>query len=153
MSDHILEVRTLRHNDGSVSMMYRIGTRPWVDVSSFEETVSRQREDGRWTLIETARTWQSKESIEAMEEYAREMKSALGDPHGREPAPKYHCDHCGRPCGDFAGGHGAAGDGRGGTVHLCHPNEKGRPDCYRRVTVFGERLGRPGPLKSWEMRS
>lgn len=177
MTDHILEVRTRRHNDGSVSMAYRIGTKPWVDIAYFEESVSRERPDGRWVGSETTRKWQSRESIEemeerraeAMEEYTREMKSMSDEQFRREraaswpepepapnmssAAPKYHCDHCGRPCGDFAGGHGAAGDGRGGTVHLCHPNEKGRPDCYRRVTVFGEQLGRPGPLKSWEMRS
>jgi len=54
------------------------------------------------------------------------------------------CDHCGRTCGDFAGGHSTISkivDGQWTTYDLCHPNEAGRPDCYHLVTVWGEELG------------
>jgi len=50
------------------------------------------------------------------------------------------CDHCGRICGDFRGGHGSLTKG-GATFHFCHPNELDRPDCYRLVTVFHEPIG------------
>ena len=54
----------------------------------------------------------------------------------------YTCAHCGQTCGDYAGGYGGVnyGDLRG-TIPLCHPNEPGRPDCYRRVSVWRENLG------------
>ena len=52
------------------------------------------------------------------------------------------CDHCGRICGDFAGGYSSvSGALWGGTFQLCHPNEEGRPDCYRLVTVYRETIG------------
>jgi hypothetical protein len=41
------------------------------------------------------------------------------------------CSHCGRPCGDMAGGWGSING-----EPLCHPNEENRPDCYRLVTVY-----------------
>lgn len=46
------------------------------------------------------------------------------------------CAHCGRVCGDFAGGYAAVNN-----KHVCHPNAHGRPDCYRLVTVYHEPIG------------
>jgi hypothetical protein len=46
-----------------------------------------------------------------------------------------NCGHCGRVMGDYAGGYAAVGD-----TKLCHPNEPGRPDCYRLVTAHGHKL-------------
>ena len=40
------------------------------------------------------------------------------------------CAHCGRICGDYAGGYGSVNG-----YQVCHPNEADRPDCYRLVTV------------------
>jgi hypothetical protein len=55
------------------------------------------------------------------------------------------CDHCGRPAGDFDGGGSGMSvlDGNGNSVsyRFCHPNAKGRPDCYRLVTERGEKIG------------
>jgi hypothetical protein len=52
------------------------------------------------------------------------------------------CAHCGRPCGDYAGGHGSVWHvNEKRATHLCHPNASGRPDCYHLVTVHGEELG------------
>lgn len=57
------------------------------------------------------------------------------------------CDHCGRVCGDLAGGHGTVSglkyspEGLKRTFHLCHPNEPNRPDCYHLVTTGREQLG------------
>ena len=51
------------------------------------------------------------------------------------------CAHCGQACGDYAGGHAGVTDAAGDLVPVCHPNDPGRPDCYRRVSVFGELLG------------
>lgn len=48
----------------------------------------------------------------------------------------YTCGHCGRVCGDSAGGYGSVNN-----VHLCHPNAHNRPDCYRLVTVYHRPLG------------
>jgi hypothetical protein len=46
------------------------------------------------------------------------------------------CAHCGRICGDSAGGYGSIlGE------QVCHPNKSDRPDCNRLVTVYGETLG------------
>lgn len=45
------------------------------------------------------------------------------------PAPT-RCVHCGRVCGTFKGGYAGVGG-----AALCHPNEKGRPDCYVMVTT------------------
>lgn len=42
------------------------------------------------------------------------------------------CAHCGRACGDMAGGSGNVN-----SMPVCHPNEQGRPDCYRLITVHG----------------
>ena len=41
------------------------------------------------------------------------------------------CAHCRRKCDDFAGGYA-----RVDNKPLCHPNAKGRPDCYHLVTVW-----------------
>lgn len=46
-----------------------------------------------------------------------------------DPQP---CAHCGRPCGDTAGGCGSIN----GTM-VCHPNQPGRPDCYHLATTYG----------------
>jgi hypothetical protein len=52
------------------------------------------------------------------------------------------CAHCGRPCGDYAGGHGSVWNhGELRAQHLCHPNAPDRPNCYHLVTVHGEELG------------
>jgi hypothetical protein len=51
------------------------------------------------------------------------------------------CGHCGQTCGDYAGGYGGVTREDGSMVHLCHPNDPVRPDCYRRVTVYHEPLG------------
>lgn len=62
------------------------------------------------------------------------------------PAPERTCAHCGQRCGDYAGGLGGILTADGG-IDLCHPNgvppagPVTRPDCYRRVTVYGEPLG------------
>jgi hypothetical protein len=40
------------------------------------------------------------------------------------------CGHCGRTCGDLAGGWGVVL-----AVPVCHPNEGGRPDCYHLATT------------------
>lgn len=48
------------------------------------------------------------------------------------PAKNETCGHCGRTdVGSYAAGSSAVGNQR-----LCHPNEAGRPDCYRLVTVY-----------------
>ena len=49
--------------------------------------------------------------------------------------PSNVCVHCGRVCGDMAGGSGGVGE-----YKLCHPNEPGRPDCYHLVTVYHHEL-------------
>lgn len=57
--------------------------------------------------------------------------------------PEVVCTHCGRCCGDYAGGTASVQG-----FPVCHPNEPGRPDCYTLVTVHGQRLGmllRPKP--------
>lgn len=51
------------------------------------------------------------------------------------------CAHCGQVCGDYEGGYGAVTADDGTLLPLCHPNAPGRPDCYRRVTVYHESLG------------
>jgi hypothetical protein len=58
----------------------------------------------------------------------------------------YICGHCGQICGDRAGGLGVAPDGHGYTINVCHPDTSARPDCYRRITVYGERPGALIPL-------
>ncbi len=46
------------------------------------------------------------------------------------------CGHCGRDdIGTPQAGYGAVGKTR-----LCHPNEPGRPDCFRLVTVYGHTM-------------
>ena len=52
-----------------------------------------------------------------------------------EPVPATLCVHCGRKCGDMAGGSGEVQ-----RTKLCHPNEPGRPDCYHMVTVYHHEL-------------
>lgn len=47
------------------------------------------------------------------------------------------CAHCGRICGDHAGGY-ASVDGQ----FVCHPNFSDRPDCYHLITVYKEPLGK-----------
>ena len=49
---------------------------------------------------------------------------------GREPVVL--CVHCGRVTQCPAGGWAYVGD-----VSVCHPNEAGRPDCFRMITVYG----------------
>lgn len=56
---------------------------------------------------------------------------------GRWLNAPYACGHCGRPCGDLAGGYAVVP----GNVRVCHPNEPDRPDCYRLITVYGEVVG------------
>lgn len=42
------------------------------------------------------------------------------------------CGHCGAgDVGSIEAGYSVLGD-----AYLCHPNERGRPDCYRLVTVY-----------------
>jgi hypothetical protein len=50
----------------------------------------------------------------------------------------YRCSHCGQKCGDYDGGYGGITGPDGKMLRLCHPNAPGRPDCYRRVTVYHE---------------
>lgn len=50
------------------------------------------------------------------------------------PGPR-QCDHCGRTCGDVAGGY-ATVRLPGHKFSVCHPNGVGRPDCYRLITVY-----------------
>lgn len=46
---------------------------------------------------------------------------------------QHWCAHCGRTCGNFAGGWSSTFiDGI--AYKLCHPNVTGRPDCYTLVT-------------------
>lgn len=52
------------------------------------------------------------------------------------PTTTKTCAHCGRNCGDHAGGM-ASVDGQ----PVCHPNFSDRPDCYHLVTVYHEVLG------------
>ncbi|ROO82618.1 hypothetical protein EDD29_0099 [Actinocorallia herbida] len=47
------------------------------------------------------------------------------------------CAHCGRQCGDPAGGWGRLGQGQ----PVCHPNSPDRPDCFVLVTRGEETLG------------
>lgn len=42
------------------------------------------------------------------------------------------CALCGRVCGDYAGGYASV---KG--FPLCHPNEPGRPDCYKEASATG----------------
>lgn len=41
------------------------------------------------------------------------------------------CAHCGQP---------QAGSATVQRHPVCHPSDPGLPDCYRRITVYGERL-------------
>ena len=47
------------------------------------------------------------------------------------------CDHCGRETGNA---YGTMTSGKK-TFRLCHTDDPGRPDCYRRVTVHHEVIG------------
>lgn len=60
---------------------------------------------------------------------------------GFAPEPNMTCAHCGRPMNDYAGGFGMS-QGK----PLCHPNEQGRPDCFRLVTVYHEPIGAQLPV-------
>lgn len=52
---------------------------------------------------------------------------------GNSDAPgRSKCEHCDRAMNNFAGG---SSKGPGNT-RLCHPNVRGRPDCYRLVTIY-----------------
>lgn len=53
--------------------------------------------------------------------------------------PRWTCAHCGRA----SAGHREAivRDPSGQSTPLCHPDLHSLPDCYRRVTVYGEPLG------------
>ena len=53
----------------------------------------------------------------------------------------YKCAHCGLVAGDLAGGYAGVSDADGKLARVCHPNATGRPDCYRRITVYREPLG------------
>ena len=62
------------------------------------------------------------------------------------PLSEWDCYHCGQRCGGWlAAGYGAlAGEFTpDGAIHAsCHPDDPAtRPDCYRRVTEFGEPAG------------
>jgi hypothetical protein len=49
--------------------------------------------------------------------------------------PLRSCAHCGRPGAEaWFGEHLLSG-------RLCHPSAEEQPDCYRRVTVYGEPVG------------
>jgi hypothetical protein len=50
------------------------------------------------------------------------------------------CRHCGRVGTEAFSGTA----GRKPGAHLCHPPDASLPDCYRRVTVYGEPLGALG---------
>jgi hypothetical protein len=56
----------------------------------------------------------------------RKSNDRLIDPCG------IRCSHCDRMAGNFAGGFARSSDGRA----LCHPNVRGRPDCYHLVTNY-----------------
>ena len=56
MSKHILELRTAIHADGTETLMYRVGTEDWVDVSDFKETATAEQPDGRWVPQRAAST-------------------------------------------------------------------------------------------------
>lgn len=47
------------------------------------------------------------------------------------------CDHCGEETGITYGSISSADK----IIRLCHTGYVGRPDCYRRVTVYHEPLG------------
>ncbi len=51
------------------------------------------------------------------------------------------CAHCGQRCGDYEGGYGAITDQVGAIRASCSPMVPGRPDCYRRITEYGELVG------------
>lgn len=46
----ILELRTMLRADGTQELAYRIGTRDWVDVTSFDRSVAVENSDGTWTI-------------------------------------------------------------------------------------------------------
>lgn len=46
MSEHMLEIRNVRHLDGTVETMYRIGTRDWVPIKYYSESVLVEMSDG-----------------------------------------------------------------------------------------------------------
>ena len=46
MSEHMLEIRNVRYLDGTVETMYRIGTRDWVPIKYYSESVLVEMSDG-----------------------------------------------------------------------------------------------------------
>lgn len=59
------------------------------------------------------------------------------------PLSEWDCYHCGQRCGGRTEGGYRAITGRDGAIHAaCSPDDPAkRPDCYRRVTEFGEPAG------------
>jgi hypothetical protein len=59
------------------------------------------------------------------------------------PLSEWDCYHCGQRCGGrSAGGYGSIIAPDGSLHASCHPDDPAkRPDCYRRVTVYGEAQG------------
>ena len=64
------------------------------------------------------------------------LRHRLAGRDGHHVQAVYWCAHCGRPCGNFEGGHASILGQR-----VCHPNVSGRPDCYRLITVYHEVVG------------
>lgn len=52
MSEHILEIRYLYHNDDTQTTMYRIGTRDWVDIKDLTITHTFQNDEGEYETKE-----------------------------------------------------------------------------------------------------
>lgn len=65
------------------------------------------------------------------------LRHRLASADGHHVQARYWCAHCGRPCGNFEGGHAMLQSGQ----RVCHPNVSGRPDCYRLITVYHEVVG------------
>lgn len=57
------------------------------------------------------------------------------------PNRTWTCAHCGQVCGDTKGGYGAVNNAAGALRASCSPSVSGRPDCYRRITEYGEPVG------------
>ena len=73
--------------------------------------------------------------------------------------PEYDCYHCGQRCGGrVASGYGSIIAPDGSLHASCHPDNPATwPDCYRRVTVYGEPAGalrgvRPLPVGVKDIR-
>lgn len=86
------------------------------------------------------------EWIENLTQRGGEVSITLYRPPAHVAPPGPACAHCGRTTGDIAGGSATVGG-----LPVCHPNEPGRPDCYRAITVYGHRRQdcdrcRPAPV-------